>query len=67
MPLLKDLIDTELEQIFAAFVAEGGLDATQVVNEAWERRQRQTAYCAHGFSKRECQMCPQKPKFTSER
>ena len=68
MPLIRDLIDAELEDRFKTFVRDGGLDQPQsrVVDEGWERVQRRT-YCQHGNAKRMCDQCPQPEKKIWER
>lgn len=56
MPII-DLIDQELAVEFKKFVAGGGLDATKVVSEDFERELRQASYCQHGRVKIDCKAC----------
>lgn len=57
-----DVQDAVFTRLYLAFVAEGGLDQTErIVNEDFERVERQAAYCLHGGVKRSCPFCGARP------
>jgi hypothetical protein len=58
------MLDSAFKQLYDDFVERGGLDqTTNIVDEDFERVERQAAYCLHGVAKRVCPFC-RKPDST---
>lgn len=54
--ILYDPLQREFEIIYEEFVAAGGLDTTQVINERFEIMRR-SYLCTHGRPTKECAYC----------
>lgn len=56
---MRDIVETEFGQIYEQFVEGGGLDkpGSLVVDEDWERMEREQAYCKHSKPIQKCPTC----------
>jgi hypothetical protein len=55
----------EFEELFQAFVMQGGLDSTHIINEDYERAHISTL-CKHNKRYKDCDLCyrPPLPSFS---
>lgn len=54
---MDDWFNNIVEEAYQRFVVAGGLDRpqTKVVDEDWERQQRQQVYCVHNLPSQKCE------------
>lgn len=55
------MLDRTFQELYDQFVGDGGLDQTdRIVDEDFERVERQAAFCTHGITRRACDFCRRK-------
>lgn len=61
-----DVLDRLFQDLYDQFVADGGLDQTDhIVDEDFERIERQATFCMHGIARRLCFSCRRRPEMSN--
>lgn len=62
------MLDRVFQYLYDQFVIDGGLDQTsRIVDEDFERMERQAVFCAHGDNRRRCPFCTPTSRTAGQR